>query len=112
MDLQHPFSSESCRSSTVDHDEEVTLESSRVEAGCARGDEGDCREGDERRRRRCMEAGTRKGNGDVRDQSRYGRGGKAFAWTLMVKATRNEGKLKNYRSQSDVPGGKEKPEEK
>ena len=27
MDLQHPFSSESCRSSTVDHDEEMTLES-------------------------------------------------------------------------------------
>ena len=29
MDLQHPFSSESCRSSTVDHDEEMTLESPR-----------------------------------------------------------------------------------
>ena len=27
MDLQLPFSSESCRSSTVDHDEEMTLES-------------------------------------------------------------------------------------
>ena len=27
VDLQHPFSSESCRSSTVDHDEERTLES-------------------------------------------------------------------------------------
>ena len=29
MDLQHPFSSKSCRSSTVDHDEEMTLESPR-----------------------------------------------------------------------------------
>ena len=29
LDLQHPSSSESCRSSTVDHDEEMTLESPR-----------------------------------------------------------------------------------
>ena len=29
LDLQHPTSSESCRSSTVDHDEEMTLESLR-----------------------------------------------------------------------------------
>ena len=41
MDLQHPFSSESCRSSTVDHDEEMTLESPSKRQGGARGDEGD-----------------------------------------------------------------------
>ena len=29
VDLQHSFSSESCRSSTMDHDEEMTLESPR-----------------------------------------------------------------------------------
>ena len=29
MDLQHPASSESCRSSTVDHDEEMSLEPPR-----------------------------------------------------------------------------------
>ena len=29
LDLQHPTSSESCRYSTVDHDEEMTLESLR-----------------------------------------------------------------------------------
>ena len=29
MDLEHAFSSESCRSSMADHDEEMTLESQR-----------------------------------------------------------------------------------
>ena len=29
LDLQHPFSSESCTSSTMNHDEEMTLESPR-----------------------------------------------------------------------------------
>ena len=50
IDLQHPFSSG------------------------ARGDGGDGVEGDERKRRRCMEAGSRRRDGDAGDQSRCGRG--------------------------------------
>ena len=41
LDLQHPFSSESRRSSTVDHDEEMTFGITKKVAGGARGDEGD-----------------------------------------------------------------------
>ena len=46
-------------------------------------------EGDEKKRRRNMEAGTRCG----RPES-LRTGLKASTWTSMVKATRNEGKLK------------------
>ena len=48
---------------------------------------GDCRGCDERKRRRRVEAGTRRGNGDAGNQSFFGTVWKAFTWTLMVKVT-------------------------
>ena len=75
--LQYPFSSESCRSSTMDHVEEMTLEfPKKKKAGGASGDGGDFVESDKRKRRRCMEAGTTRRNRDARNQSRIGRAGK------------------------------------
>ena len=86
MDLQHTFSSDSCRSSTVDHDEEMTLESltKRHEVQEVMKESG-------------------RGNGDAGDQSRCGRGLKASTWTFMVKASMNGGTL-NFRSLSQMPG--------
>ena len=57
----------------MDHIEEITLESlkKRQEVQEVMGE--DCLEKDERKRR-CMEAGTRRRNGDAGDQSRSGRG--------------------------------------
>ena len=59
MDLQHPFSSESCRSLTADHDEEMALESSRKRQEVQEVMKETERK-EVRKRRRSMEAGTRR----------------------------------------------------
>ena len=63
-------------SSAVDHVEEVSLESPRKVQDLQEvmsESEGGC---NERKRIRCMEAGTRRRNGVVGNQSRVGRGGR------------------------------------
>ena len=65
-DAQDFLSFESCRSSAMDHVEGMSLEFR----------ERFRREGDERKRRRCVVAGTRKGNGDARNQSCFERSGR------------------------------------
>ena len=51
-------------------------------------------EGGERKRSRNMEAGARRGSGECRRPESLRMGSKASTWTLMVKATRDEGKSK------------------
>ena len=85
MDLQHHFSSESCRSSTVDHDEEMTLEVPRKRQEVQEVmNETEWKE----TRGRGEEAWRLEPVGETRT------GLKASSWTLMVKATRHGGKLK------------------
>ena len=103
MDLQHSFSSESCRSSTVDHVEEIILESPTkmqevqevMEETAwkeARGREEDAWRLEQEGKRSCQRP----------ESCRTGL--KASTWTSMVKVTMNGSKLKKSRSQSDVPG--------
>ena len=73
--MQDLLSFESCRSSAVDDVEKISLESSG-QTERASGDEWDCREGKERKRRRCVETGTRRRNGDVGNQIGFARGGR------------------------------------
>ena len=72
MDLQHPFSSELCRSLTVDPDGEMTLEFPR----------------------RSMEAGARRRNGDAGDRSRCGK-------NTEVKVTCQEKKAKKLKARRE-----------
>ena len=97
MDLQHPFSSESCRSSMVDHDEEMTLESPRKRQEVQELMKET--EWKEARGRRSMEAGARRGNGDAGDRSRCD-----GVEGIYVGFKGERGQVKNHRSQSDMRG--------
>ena len=67
-DTQDLLSFESCRSSAVDYIDEMSLDSPRKMQ-----DEQECDEG---KRRRRVEAGTRRGNGDAGNHSFMDRGGR------------------------------------
>ena len=113
LGLQHPFSSESCRSSTVDHDEEMTLESPR-QAGGARGDEGDW-VGRRREEEKKMHGGwSQKGKRRCRRPESDGVEG--IYVDCNGEGHHEREQVENSRRQSDVSGeeGEEikKPEEK
>ena len=93
IDLQHPFSSESCRSSTVDHDEEMTLESPRKRQEVQ--DRWRRLSGRRREEAKKMHGGwNQKGKRRCRRPESLRTGLKASTWTSMVKATMDGGKLK------------------
>ena len=75
LDLQHPTSSESCRSSTVDHDEEMTLEPPR-------------------KRTEVQEVTKETEWKEARGREEAWMRSKAPTWTPMVKAILDEGKPK------------------
>ena len=71
MDLQHTFSSESCRSSTVNHNDGITLESPRKRQEVQ--EVMNETEGGERKRRRLMDVGHVKSHRRQSDVPEEGR---------------------------------------
>ena len=73
-DSQDFLSVQSCRSSAVDHVEDIRLEPSRKRQDVQGVTSEFCREGNERKRRRCVETGTRRGKSGFARRGRRQRG--------------------------------------
>ena len=64
------------------------------ETGRTSGDERECRVGNERQRRRCVETGSRRGNGDAGKTKWFRTKWKASTWILMVRVATKGGSSK------------------
>ena len=102
MDLQHPYLSESCRSSTVDHDEDMILESPRKRQELQEVmKEIEWKEAIGREE----EAWRVEPEGETgMPETRVVADGVGGIVDLNGKGHQERGQLKNHRSQSGVPG--------
>ena len=107
MDLQHPFSSESCRSSTVDHDEEMILQSPRKRQEVQEV----TKETEWNETRRREEEAWRlepEGETDMPETRVVADGVEGFYVDLNGERHQEREQVRNYRSQSDAPEKKAK----
>ena len=100
MDLQHPTSSESCRSSMVDQDGEVTLETPRtrheVQEVMKETEWKEARGGEEEEESWRL---SQKGKWRCRRPESLRMGSKALTWTIVVKVTRTRARPPKNKSE-------------